>query len=319
MSKARYVIGLDMGGTNLRCGAVSTKGEILILCRASAHAMSAADSIAENIAYQVRKVESMAHGRGWGRAAGVGVAVPGPINLKTGVVLASPHVVNWRDYPLRQRLQALLKRPIRLENDANAWALGEFWLGAARGFKDVILLTLGTGVGGGVIVGGKVIYGRAGMAGELGHITVEANGPPCDCGARGCLEAYASASGLRQMVRSELGVAGAASERDFLDQRGDFSVRKLAAAAKTGNQRALRALESAGRHLGIAIASLINIFDPELVVIGGGIAGALSQIRATVEKEVRLRSITARAGLAPIIRAALGDRAGVIGAARAAM
>ena len=189
MSQPRYVIGVDMGGTNLRCGAVTTKGEILLQCRAAAHAMSAADHIAENIAYQVRRVESMAQRRGWGRAAGVGVAVPGPINLKTGVVIASPHVVNWRNYPLHRRLQALLKRPVKLENDANAWALGEFWQGAARGFKDVILLTLGTGVGGGVIIAGRVIHGRAGMAGELGHITVDPNGPPCDCWARGFLEA----------------------------------------------------------------------------------------------------------------------------------
>ena len=319
MSQARYAIGVDMGGTNLRCGAVTTKGEILLLCRAAAHAMSAADEIAENIAYQVRRVEAMAQESGWGRAAGVGVAVPGPINLKTGVVIASPHVVNWRNYALHRRLQALLKRPVKLENDANAWALGEFWQGAARGFKDVILLTLGTGVGGGVIVAGRIIHGKAGMAGELGHITVDPNGPPCDCGARGCLEAYASASGLRQMLVSEPGALGARSERDFLDRRGDFSVRMVAAAARGGNQRALRALASAGKHLGIAIASLINIFDPELVVIGGGIAGVLSQIRAVVEKEVRSRSITARAGLAPIIRAALGDRAGVMGAARAAM
>jgi len=318
LSKARYVIGLDMGGTNIRCGAVSRRGEILLLRRAPALATSAAQVVTENIAKQVRIVESMAQSRSWGRAAAVGIAVPGPINLKTGVVLATPHIPAWRNYPLRRRLESLLQRPIKIENDANAWALGELWLGAARGFKHVVLLTLGTGVGGGVIVDGNIVHGRAGMAGELGHVTVDPEGPPCECGSRGCLEAFASASGLRQMVLGRPGLA-TKSGRAFIDRNGDFSVRKLAAAAKLGNQRAIAVLKLAGKHLGIAIATLSNIFDPELFVVGGGVTGALPLMKAAMETEVRFRSIIVDAGFTPIVRASLGDNAGVIGAARAAM
>jgi glucokinase len=319
LSKARYVIGLDLGGTNIRCGAVSRRGEILVLRRAPALAMSAAQIVTENIAQQVRIVESIARRRGGGKASAVGVAVPGPINLKTGVVLATPHIPAWRNYPLRRRLETLLQRPIKIENDANAWALGELWLGAARGFKHVVLLTLGTGVGGGVIVDGNIVHGRAGMAGELGHVTVDPEGPPCDCGSRGCLEAFASASGLRQMVLSQPGLAHARADRAFFDRKGDFSVRKLTVAAKMGNQRALAVLKLAGKHLGIAIASLSNIFDPELFVVGGGVTGALPLMKTAMEAEVRLRSIVVEAGIAPVVRASLGDNAGVIGAARAAM
>ena len=312
------MIGLDMGGTNIRCGAVSRRGEILLLRRAPALATSAAQVVTENIAKQVRIVESMAQSRSWGRAAAVGIAVPGPINLKTGVVLATPHIPAWRNYPLRRRLESLLQRPIKIENDANAWALGELWLGAARGFKHVVLLTLGTGVGGGVIVDGNIVHGRAGMAGELGHVTVDPEGPPCECGSRGCLEAFASASGLRQMVLGRPGLA-TKSGRAFIDRNGDFSVRKLAAAAKLGNQRAIAVLKLAGKHLGIAIATLSNIFDPELFVVGGGVTGALPLMKAAMETEVRFRSIIVDAGFTPIVRASLGDNAGVIGAARAAM
>ncbi len=319
MSRA-YVIGLDMGGTNIRCAAVSPAGEVLMLRRGPAHADRDASRVAGNIAAQVRELEDAARQRGFGAPRAIGVAVPGPLNVFTGVVMAAPHVAAWRGYPLRRRLEELLGRRVALENDANAWALGEFWRGAARGYRDVVLLTLGTGVGGGLIIGGRIVHGRSGMAGELGHVTVEPEGARCDCGSRGCLEAYASASGLRGMLerRLKLGAAAPVPEK-YRDPEGNFSVRRLTAEARRGDRVALDLFAAAGRYLGVATASFLNIFNPQLVVIGGGVAGAMPYMRAAMKAEIRTRAFRAVAAEARIVRAALGPEGGVVGAAYVAM
>ncbi len=317
--KRAYAIGFEMGGTNFRCGAVSPRGEVLLAIRGPSRAMDHADLVLANIAGRVREVEKAARARGWGAPMAVGVAVPGPIDLGRGVVMAAPHVGAWRRYPLRARLEAELKRSVTLENDANAWTLGESWIGAGRGLADMILLTLGTGVGGGIIVAGRIVHGKLGMAGEMGHITLDPDGPPCDCGSRGCLEAYASSSGLRRFVARRLKIRHrTAMPRAFLDQYGNFAVAGLAAAARGGNPVAIAAFRTAGRFLGIAIAGLINTFNPEMVVIGGGVAGAMPLMRAEMNRELHARAIAFALDRTPVVRARLGDRAGVIGAARAA-
>ncbi|MGH7779421.1 MAG: ROK family protein [Candidatus Binataceae bacterium] len=315
---ARYVIGLDMGGTNIRCAAVSPEGRVIVLRRAPSDAGSNALAVTANIAAQVRKLEDAARSRGMGAPRAIGVAVPGPLDVYSGVVMAAPHVKAWRSFPLRARLEAELGTQVVVENDANAWALGEFWRGAARGHRDVVLLTLGTGIGGGLIVGGKIVHGRSGMAGELGHIIVEPGGMPCDCGSRGCVEAYASSSGMRALVARRLGVRKRIPPR-YHDARGNFSVRAMTLAARANDSLALETFAIAGRYLGIAIASLLNIFNPDLVVIGGGVAGALPYMRKTMIAEVRARAFTAIASQARIVRAALGPIGGVVGAAYAAM
>ena len=314
---SRYIVGLDMGGTNIRCAAVSPQGEVMLVQRGPARAASTAAVVADNIAAQVVALQDAARKRGFGLPRAIGVAVPGPLNVHTGTVMAAPHVPAWRAFPLRIRLETLLGREVVVENDANAWALGEFWRGAARGHRDVVLLTLGTGVGGGLIVDGKIVHGQSGMAAELGHVAVEPQGGRCDCGSRGCLESYASASGMRRLVAERLGNRGLPD--GYLDKGGDFSVRALTLAARQGDVIALETFATAGRYLGIAIASFLNIFNPELVVIGGGASGALNFMRATMNLEVRARAFRAIGGEAKITRAALGPLGGVVGAAYAAM
>jgi glucokinase len=317
MSRA-YVVGLDMGGTNIRCAAVSPSGKVLLLQRGPSRADTAAPAVADNIVRQVRALIEAARRRGMGAPRAIGIAVPGPLNVYTGMVMAAPHVAAWRAFPLRDRLEAALGRRVVIENDANAWALGEFWRGAARGHRDVVLLTLGTGVGGGLIVDGKIVHGRSGMAAELGHVAVEPDGIPCDCGARGCLESYASASGMRRLIEEQLGRRRRFPSR-YLDENGEFSVRGLTRAAREGDQLALRTLEIAGRCLGVAVASFLNIFNPDLVVVGGGVAGAFSFMRRAMAAQVRARAFTVIAAEARIVRAALGPTGGVVGAAYAAM
>ncbi len=315
---ARYVIGLDMGGTNIRCAAVSRDGRVLFMRRAPSLADSSGTAVASNIARQVRALETAARRRGMRAPDAIGVAVPGPLDVYQGVVMAAPHVKAWRAFPLRAKLEAELGRRVVVENDANAWALGEFWRGAARGHREVVLLTLGTGIGGGLILGGKIFHGRSGMAGEMGHVTVEPEGMPCDCGSRGCVEAYASSSGIRGLVARRLGSRTRIPAK-YLDADGNFSVRAMTVCARAHDRLAIETFAESGRYLGIAIASLLNVFNPDLVVIGGGVAGALPYMRKTMTDEIRLRAFTAIAAQARIVRAALGPIGGIVGAAYAAM
>lgn len=315
-----YIVGLDMGGTNIRTAAVSRGGEVLMMIRGPARAGGSAAETVENIAAQVVALENAAAAKGLGRALATGIAVPGPLNVRTGVVYAAPHVKAWRTFPLRRSLERRLRRTVVVENDANAWALGECWRGAARGKKDVVLLTLGTGVGGGVIVGGKIVHGRSGMAGELGHVAVAPAGMRCDCGSTGCLEAYASASGIRGLMEHWFGLrSGARVPEKYLDAGGEFSVRRMTAEARAGDAVALEIFDVSGRYLGIAIASFLNIFNPEMVVIGGGVAGALQFMRGAMMREIKARAFAAAVGQTRMVRAALGPQGGVVGAAYAAM
>lgn len=320
MKQPRYIIGLDMGGTNIRTAAVSRSGDVLLMMRGPARASGSGAETVENIASQVLALEAAAADAGLGRASAAGIAVPGPLNVHTGVVYAAPHVKAWRSFPLRRNLERRLRRTVVVENDANAWALGEYWRGAARGKKDVVLLTLGTGVGGGLIVAGRIVHGRTGMAGELGHVAVEPGGMRCDCGTTGCLEAYASASGMRGLMQQRLGLApGDDLPEQYLDRGGDFSVRMMTAQARRGDSAAREVFQISGRYLGIAIASFLNIFNPEMVVIGGGVAGALQFMRGAMMQEVRARAFSAAVAQTRIVRAALGAQGGVVGAAFAAM
>jgi glucokinase len=318
--KRAWAVGLDMGGTNIRCAAVSVAGDVILMEHGPSLASRQAAGVAENIAAQTIHLLDTARRRAIGSPRAIGIAVPGPLDVHSGTVMQAPHVAAWRGYPLRRTLETLIGRRVVLDNDANAWALGEYWRGAARGRRDVVLLTLGTGVGGGLIVGGKLVHGRSGMAGELGHVTVNPDGPPCDCGSRGCLESYASASGLRRLVEQRLGLTpGAALPLEMVDSEKNFSVRGLSAQARRGDHLALGAFATAGHYLGIAIASFLNTFNPELVVLGGGVAGALPYMRKTMMAQVRARAFTAIASQAKIVRAALGPQGGVVGAAYAAL
>jgi glucokinase len=317
--KRDYIVGLDMGGTNIRTAAVSRTGDVLMMLRGPARAKGTAMETVANISEQVLALQDAARREGLGRALAIGIAVPGPLNVRTGIIYAAPHVKAWRSFPLRRHLERVLKRRIVLENDANAWALGEYWRGAARGRENVVLLTLGTGVGGGLIVDGKILHGRSGMAAELGHVCVEPDGMPCDCGARGCLEAYVSASGLCGLIKKRLRVEESRLPAAYLDRGGEFSARGFAHAARSGDPVATETFAVAGGYLGIAIGSFINTFNPEMVVIGGGVAGALGLMRPAMMREVQARAFKEALAQTRIVKAALGREGGVVGAAFAAI
>ncbi len=300
---ADYSIGIDLGGTNLRAAAVSASGEMLKKIAGSTPISEGPDAVLDDMA---RAVKSLFEEFGHDNLAGVGAGVPGNIDMDAGVVVRWGNAPGFNGYPMRDSLSKRLDRPVVLENDANSAALGECWIGAGREVEDLILLTLGTGIGGGIIAGGKILHGAIGMAGELGHITVVPNGNPCGCGNRGCVERYASATAIGAMARG-VGLGTGLNAKDVADL------------AHQGDERARQVYETAGETLGTALAALINIFNFPLYLIGGGVVGSWDLLSPYMLTEIERRSLTYRLSLegtpTKILPAALGSDAGLFGAA----
>lgn len=297
------VIALDLGGTNLRIAAVTRQGEVLHLTREKTRADAGPENLVNRMVEGIRRLEETLLRERCG-VRGISVGAPGVIARDRGVVMSSPNLPGWEKISLLEMLGREFEHPMVLENDANAAAFGEFWAGAGKGRKTIVLLTLGTGVGGGIIVNGELLEGADGMAGEIGHLTVEREGAPCPCGNRGCLERYASATGIAARFGELAGEEGAGASSE--------AVYRLAIA---GNLMARRALAEAGVSLGVAMAAIVNIINPECIIIGGGVLPAWDFIIPAAAQEMRSRAFQAPAERVEIIPAALGDRAGIIGAA----
>jgi glucokinase len=303
----QLVIGVDLGGTNMRTALVTPAGDICEKQKEETRASEGHRKVIEKLTGSIDRLIGIAKGQGQAVAA-VGVGAPGVIHGATGVVIKSPNFPDWNDLPLKAMLEAALKIPVVIENDANAAALGEQWKGAAKGIGSMILLTLGTGVGGGIVLDGRIWHGADGMAGELGHMTIIPDGRACGCGNTGCLEMYASSRGIIMAFGSERGSPGP----------GDVSSEQVYRAAREGDAAAIRAMQSMGRSLGIGIANLINIFNPEMVVIGGGVKDAWDLFIEATRAEVRKRAFAYPAERTRIVPSLLGDDAGMVGAAAAA-
>lgn len=296
---AEYSIGLDLGGTNLRGAAIDRSGRILEKIEGRTKFSAGKEPLLDDMADVICRLEER---WGSGSLAGIGVGVPGFIMLKEGVIKNSNNLAFLENSPIRDEMEQRLGARVILENDANAAALGEKWMGAGRDVDDLVLLTLGTGIGGGIIVGGRALHGAVGMAGELGHLTVVPNGMPCGCGNQGCLEKHASASAVAAMARvMNLG--------ENLDSKDVYDL------AVSGDPRARRIFALMGQSLGVALAMLVNTFNFPLYLLSGGVLGAWDLFAPAMFEEVRFRSFTYRATSTRIERAALGGEAGLYGAA----
>ena len=294
-----YSIGVDLGGTNLRVAAIDSAGEVLDRISVSLDYTSGPERVIAAIEEAVKRVRSRVSISG---LRGVGIGVPGFIDIETGVIVGSANLPGFQGFPVRDKIQAALRTPIILENDANAAALGEMWLGAGKDVKDLILITLGTGIGGGIIVDGKVVHGFLGMAGEIGHMTVFPDGNPCGCGNCGCLEKHASATAIAAMGR-------------MMHFGNDVTAEKVYDLALAGNERAKLVFWSVGKALGIALANLINLFNFPLYLLSGGPLPAWDMFAPTMFEEVQKRSFTFNRQGTRIERALLGADAGLFGAA----
>ena len=293
-----YSIGVDLGGTNLRAAAISKDGKILDKVSVDTNSAGGAEAVIKDIVQSITALRS----KQTGRLAGVGIGVPGFILLEKGFILGSNNLPFFENFPVRDEIERRLGTQVILENDANAAALGEKWIGAGKEVDDLVLLTLGTGVGGGIIAGGRVLHGFLGMAGELGHITVVPNGNPCGCGNIGCLEKHASATAVEAMAKLlSLG-----------DNLTSLDVYHL---ALEGNDRARQVFASMGSALGVALAMLVNTFNFPLYLLSGGVLPAWDFFAPAMLEELGKRSYTFRNSKTRVERAMLGNQAGLYGAA----
>ncbi len=310
MNNKSFVIGVDLGGTNLRAAGVDDSGKILV----SRSAPVGDKSSSAVVAAIAGSVSEIANDIG-SKPVAVGCGVPGIVDAENGVVHASPNFPAWSEEKLRDAVCSKVGVPVAMENDANCFALAEAMLGAGRGHRNVVMLTLGTGIGGGLVFDGKVFHGDSGFAGEVGHIVVEPDGEPCGCGGRGCLERYAASHAFavhaRRLPNAENASLLAAAGVDASAITPELAARL----ADEGNESAAVLWNEFGRYLGIGIATLVNILGVFTFVIGGGITKSWDRFISAAKAAALSHTYARHAAYLKLLRAGLGDNAGVIGAA----
>jgi glucokinase len=316
--REQFIIGIDLGGTNIAAGAMPTDGTREIAMRMSpTHAEEGSEAVVERIVTMIEDV--ITHTRaetGADRSdfLGVGIGSPGPLDRARGIVIESPNL-GWHDFPLRDKVASRVDLPATLDNDANCATLGEWWCGAAKGGRNVVGITIGTGIGGGLIFDGKLYHGSSDGAGEIGHTTIDPTGRRCKCGNYGCLEAYASGPAIAERAREELEVDGDSILLEMVE--GD--VRRITAqtvyeASKRGDQVALGVVRDTAHFLGVGLSNLINVLNPDIVVVAGGVTQAGDQLFDPLRAEVRRRAFKSAVDACRIVPGALPLSAGVVGA-----
>jgi len=308
-------IGADLGGTNIRLALVDAEGGLSEPYRYPTPAKGEAAAIVETLAQGIRVLQHQARAHGI-RLAGCGLGVAGLVDGQAGLVYTAPNVAGFQNLPLKKLLEEKVDVPVTLENDANAAAFAEYWLGAGRGVSSLICLTLGTGIGSGIILEGKLLRGASGAAGEAGHMAVEADGERCGCGAQGCLEAYASATAILRDARAALARGeGTALRGPFGGRPEALTAKDVSDAARAGDPVARGILERAGRYLGVGLASLVNLLNPDLITLAGGLAAAGDLLLQPALAELERRAFAVLLCRTRVELSALADTAGMLGAA----
>lgn len=312
-SEAPLVFAADLGGTHLRAASVDCGGKIHHRTKQPTPQAEKPDEIVQALVEAALECERQSAGVGSIQA--ISVVVPGTVNTSDGVVIKAPNVPSLDGFRLAAALKSELNWPTLLENDANAAAIGEMWQGAGRDYKTMICITLGTGVGGGIVLDGKLWRGVDGSAGEIGHIGVDPfAGIPCTCGSRGCLEVYASATAIVRMTRE----ARPRYPHSSLHTSKDLSSETVYKAGLQGDELALEVFRRMGVYLGIGLATLVNLLNPEMIVIGGGLANGWELFQKHMHQQVIERAFPLPARRVKIVQAECGDDAGLLGAARIA-
>ncbi len=314
----RLIVGVDLGGTNIVVGTLPEDGSAVYGHQLQPTPVAEGpDAVVGRIVELIGK-SLTATKRELGtddlNVAGVGIGSPGPLDTHTGIVVTTPNL-GWRNMPLRDRIADATGLAATLENDANCATLGEWWHGAAQGAQHVVGLTVGTGVGGGVVLDGKILHGASDVAGEIGHMTIDMTGRLCKCGNYGCLEAYASGPNIAARAVEEL-LAGAATKLpDYVGGDLDrITAQVVYEAARDGDELALDVVRDTARVLGVGIATLVNILNPEIVVVAGGVTLAGDHLFAPLRAEVKRRAFRPAVDACRIVPGALPGTAGVYGA-----
>src|SRR5436190_786233 len=317
--RQQYIIGVDLGGTNIVVGAMSADGKQHFAMRSiPTSAESGAEGVADRIVGLIEGVilDTLAETNSNRRdVIGVGVGAPGPLDREKGLVVVAPNL-GWKNFPLRDRISERLRLPVTLDNDANCATVGEWWQGAARGGRNVVGMTIGTGIGGGVIIDGKLFHGASDVAGEIGHTTIDLNGRHCKCGNYGCLEAYASGPAIATRAREVLVREETASMLPSLvnGKLDALTAETVYKAAHQGDAVASEIVRDTARYLGVGIANLLNILNADVVVVAGGVTQAGDALFIPLQAEVRRRAFRPAVDATRIVPGILPGTAGVVGA-----
>jgi len=308
-------IGADLGGTNIRLALVDPEGGLSEPYRYPTPPRGGAAAILETLAQGIRVLQHQARAHGI-RLVGCGLGVAGLLDGPAGVVYTAPNVPGFQNLPLKKLLEEKVEVTVTLENDANAAAFAEYWLGAGRGVSSLVCLTLGTGIGSGIILEGKLLRGASGAAGEAGHMVVEADGERCGCGARGCLEAYSSATAILRDARAALARGEVTSLREPFRARPEaLTARDVTDAARAGDRVARGILERAGRYLGVGLASLVHLLGPDLITLAGGLTAVGDLLLPPALAELTRRAFPVLLRRTRVELSALAETAGMLGAA----
>ena len=305
-----YVLAADIGGTNTRMAIVNEDGDIHTFLKKSTHCKEGRDEMIRFIvsfAGETIKKSKLPKEA----IRGMGIGFPGPLNVETGIIFNPPNLNGWDSIPLRDILENELKVPVAIENDANAAALGEWWKGAGSGTGSLFCITLGTGVGGGIILDGKVWHGASSIAGEIGHTTVIRDGIECTCGNVGCLERYACSGAILKRVNDALLEEGSNSSVKPLT-----NLKQVDQMAMQDNEIVLNVIKETGAILGIAIANVANLLNPEMVVLFGGVTNLGEHLFEPLKEEVNRRAFKKATESLKIELSQLGDHSGTLGAAK---
>lgn len=315
MSLKSAYAGVDIGGTNIKYGLVDPKGKVLfreqrptLVEKGAEPLMHLVTNIAERLLYHAADEEY--------EIKGLGVGTPGAVDTRIGKVISlSPNIHGWQGMEIGRILRERLNLPVHVDNDVNAMALAESKFGAGVGYDSVVCVAVGTGVGGGIVLNGKVWRGANFTAGEIGHISVDVEGPKCRCGSRGCLEVYCSSEAIMNRAKDKLRNGLTPTFEEVVDgDIGSLTIKKLFAAVKKGDEIAIEVISETAVYLGAGLAGVVNLLNPEIVIIGGGVADGGGGFIEAVTAEIRRRAFGSAVEKLRVAKASLGNDAGFIGA-----
>ena len=311
----RLAIGVDLGGSKIGIALVKKNGEIEKYIKIPTHAEQGKELTISRIKQGIYRVIEEKDLK-IDNIIGIGIGAPGPLDYKEGVIHCAPNLPGWKEVPLASIIKDEFQIPVIIENDANVAAWGEKIFGVARGIDHMVCLALGTGIGAGLILNGKIYHGKNSLAGEIGHIVVNKEGPRCNCGNYGCLEAYSSAAGIKNRLYSKINKLKADNLAvPFASNLDDISLVQIFKMARKGNELVKDIVDEAIEYLGIGIATVINILNPEMIVLVGGLANEGDKLLNPLKKIIYKRAMSSHLPDLKIVFGKLGDYAGAIGAA----
>jgi glucokinase len=303
-------VGVDVGGTKVAAGLVNAEGEIAAQVRVPMVSSGTAEAGLNAVLLAIAQI-APAEDAG---ISGIGICAPGPLDPTTGIILNPPNVPCWRNFPLADAVRGIHRVPVKVDNDANAAALAETRWGAGRGYQNVFCATIGTGIGTGIILDGKIYHGRTGSAGEGGHVSIDYRGPICGCGKPGCIEVLASGTAIARRAQAAI-EAGCKSSMTELAGKGAITGEIVGKGSDMGDALAREILSETTEMLALWLSNMVDLFDPEIIVIGGGAAALLRPFFDKLRTRLPQLAVNPRASEVPIVQARYGADAGIAGGA----